>query len=343
MPHASRITWWKARVSFDERRDVVGVLHPAEALRQPFEVLIREPRRRESRRLRLEQTADLVDLEQRADSDTRSLTKPMPVRSSSGSSVVTYVPSPTRDSRTPTSASARVASRSELRETPNLCVSSRSVGRREPAVELPGADQLLDLRDRLVGGAARRSCPADSVEASAALPPRIGVGAVPPPQTGSRSSSREDVLVAPVQQRDRPVAAEQRGARGRTRRPRRSTAGSRSAAAPVAARDHRVQPGHLGDDVGARRCPLELLLASGPSRPSRSAACPRWSIDDRERRVAAGELGDVIEVVGEDGRQLEQQAALLEQRERGLRPRRGGASAGRLSWWMRWRIARSFG
>ena len=33
--------------------------------------------------------------------------------------------------------SARVASRRELRETPNLCVSSRSVGRREPAVNSP--------------------------------------------------------------------------------------------------------------------------------------------------------------------------------------------------------------
>ena len=68
---------------------------------------------------------------------TRSLTKPTPVRSSSGSSVVTYVPSPTRDSSTPTSASARTASRSELRERPKRCVNSRSVGSRAPAVNSP--------------------------------------------------------------------------------------------------------------------------------------------------------------------------------------------------------------
>ena len=45
---------------------------------------------------------------------------------------------------------------------------------------------------------------------------------------------------------------------------------------------------------------------------------PQVVDDERERRVPARESRDVAEMVGKDGRQLEQQAALLEQRKRGL-------------------------
>ena len=68
---------------------------------------------------------------------SRSLTNPMPVSNSSGSRLVTYVPSPTRGSSTPISVSARTASRSEFRDRPSRAASSCSFGSFAPAVNSP--------------------------------------------------------------------------------------------------------------------------------------------------------------------------------------------------------------
>ena len=73
----------------------------------------------------------------------RSLMKPMPVSRSSGSRLVTYVPSPTRGSSTPTSVNARTASRRELRESPSRSASSCSFGSREPAANSPSMMSCL--------------------------------------------------------------------------------------------------------------------------------------------------------------------------------------------------------
>ena len=69
--------------------------------------------------------------------------------------LVTYVPSPWRTSTTWMSESARIASRSELRETLRRAAKSLSFGSSIPRLELAGTDHLADLREGLVGDARR--------------------------------------------------------------------------------------------------------------------------------------------------------------------------------------------
>ena len=134
----------------DERLRRLGRVHPREAALERGEIVVRRAASPPAGRDGLEDAPHLVELEQRVDPVSRSLTNPMPVRRSSGSRLVTYVPSPTRGSSTPIRVNARTASRSEFRDRPSRCASSCSFGSFESADELARHDQILDLRDRLV-------------------------------------------------------------------------------------------------------------------------------------------------------------------------------------------------
>ena len=140
-------------VRLDERRGVVGVLHPAEAVREPFEVLVGEPRSGEPRRLRLEQSADLVDLDQRADGhEIAHEADPGQQQLRLERRDVGAVADARLEDADQRERARRLTQRAPRDAEPlrQLPLRRQARARRE----LPGADQLLDLRDRLVCGAA---------------------------------------------------------------------------------------------------------------------------------------------------------------------------------------------
>src|SRR5439155_18094817 len=123
-------------------------------------------------------------------------------RSSSGSRLVTYVPSPCRGSRTPISVSARTASRSELRDKPRRSASSRSFGSFEPGANSPSTISSLILRIASSVSAIGLVCQAVETAGGSAedIVDRCG-------RDGLDGEARfgPDALVVAVQQRDRPV------------------------------------------------------------------------------------------------------------------------------------------
>ena len=214
-------------VGRDEGLRRLGGVHLREAALERGEVVLVEPRRRHLGRDRLEDPPHLVELEQRrarqqvAD-EAHAGQQQLGLEARHVGAVADARLEHADQRERAHGLAQRVAREAEpLREV--LLVRQLRAGG-----ELAGHDQVLDLRDRLIGQRRHDAC----------LPPRRD-GRVEVVQRAARFRERScsaccgrdvldhahglapDLLVVAVQERDRPVAAADEAARARTRRPRR--------------------------------------------------------------------------------------------------------------------------
>ena len=255
------------------------------------------------------------------------------------------MPSPTRGSSTPISVSARTASRSELRERPSRCARSCSFGSFESGGELAGHDQVLDLRDRLIGQRASRVPPGRSRpdrrrgRRGGARFPRAAARRLPARRRRPRARSR----ATPARSRRsgaQPASRCRTCSRSAPKRVDGDGDGlAEVAGVPVARREHRVQPRDLGGHVARARPRAAARSAQRPHLARcRAAACRGGRSRSSGPGSDAASSGTSPRWRGKTHGKLEDQPPLLEQREALEHARPGGSSAGRRSSWMRWRM-----
>ena len=333
LPEAETMMRWNSSSAAMNACVVSAAFHLGEAGLERDEVVLVEPRRRHPGRDGLEDPSHLMELEQRrpreqvAD-ETHAGEQELRLEARHVGAVTDARLEHADQRQRANGLAQRVAGEAEAPREVLLLRKLRGRG------ELARHDQVLDLRDRLIGQRGHAFAPEGRGRdrrrgrRGGARLPRGGARRRPAPRPRPRARSpatpsRSRRSGAPPASRCR-----RRGGRGRRgRRRRRLRRGDRrrpTRATPAIVFSPEILAATLGCDAAAASTVGPAAHLVGLER-----RLAEMVDHDREPGKRRGELRHVAEVAREDTRKLEDQLPRLEQRRGSRAPRPGGSSAGR--------------